>query len=190
VSALLGALALTLLWTNPITKSDYEIVPPSERATPADSLAPLCAGQQPLGAPLDSVIVYGYPLTGGGFRRIAAKSVQGKEGVLDSIVLSLPDPVWSQGGRFHITTKTTVSKESCPSNFVTKLPGQVTAVEVSVPSRVIVEEWFDIQGRRLKGPSGTGIRWVRWSVGGRFIGSQRVVVVRDRVMSPLRRPKP
>jgi hypothetical protein len=181
-------LVVRLFVTLPAAKAATQIIPPAQRDTPSDSIAYLCTPADPI-FDLDSLVVYGYPISGGGFRRVHAKSVRGREGRVDSTTLRLPG--W-QGGRFYATTKRIgIPRESCPSDQLYK--GTVTGVELPDGiRRVVVEEWFDAHGRRLQGPTGTGKNFVRWSVRGRFIGSQTVPVVRGRVPAwfRLRRPTP
>jgi hypothetical protein len=187
VSALVDSLVVTILLTLPSSKAPTFILPVSERESFSDSVRWYCGPGT--GAPLtdlDSLVFYASPATGGGYRRVHAKSVRGREGSLDSTRLAFA--LWT-GAHFFVRAKRIGGVEGCASNSTYK--GTVTAVELPDGiRRVVVEEWFDVAGRRLQGPTGTGIRYVRWTVRGRFIGSQRVPVLRGVPLVRLRRPVP
>jgi hypothetical protein len=187
VAALVDSLVVTLLLTLPSSKAPTFIVPVSERESFSDSVRWHCdSGPGEALTDLDSLVFYASPATGGGYRRVHAKSVRGREGSLDSTRLAFP--LWT-GAHFFVRSKRIGGLEGCASNEMYK--GVVTAVEPAPATiRVVVEEWFDVAGRRLQGPTGTGIRYVRWTVKGRFIGSQRVPVVRGVPLVRLRRPVP
>lgn len=185
------ALTVTLLWTNPSTKATQVVVPANERATPADSLAPSCLPSQQALTDLDSVIVYAWPVNGGYRRRVAAKSVRGREGMPDSIG-PLSFPTWT-GAHFDVTFKRMgqTARESCVSNRVYFGPVATGVEPIPLPARVVVERWFDVHGRAIDVKRYTGIAFVRWTVRGRFIGTQKVLVWRGEYNPrAIRRPTP
>jgi hypothetical protein len=188
VSALVDTLVVTLLLTLPGTKAHMAWVPPDERAMPSDSLSETCLPSASPIFDLDSLLFYASPVTGGGYRRVYGKSVRGREGQLDSTRIVLPG--WTAAHFYATTKRIGIAKQSCASNTTYKALPTVTGVELPAPLRLVREEWFDVHGRRLKGPTGTGIRFVRWTVKGRFIGQQRVPVVRGVPLVALRRPTP
>jgi hypothetical protein len=189
MNALADTLVIVLLWTNPTAKQAVLSIPLEQRESPSDSIGYACSGGEPM-TDLDSVIVYAWPTHAGAYRRrVAAKSVRGRDGMPDSIG-PLVFPGWS-GAHFDLTSKRIgSSKQSCESNRVYKAVPVTTGVEVPSRGRVVVERWYDVHGRAIDVRRFTGIAFVRWTVRDRFIGSQRTFVLRGRVMTALRRPEP
>lgn len=172
---MVDSLAVILMLTLPNANASMAWIPPSQRDVFEDSMAVVC--DQP-GAPLgdlDSLVVFGYPSTGGGWRRVRAEGMRGREGQRDTLRFTLP---WS-GGNFYIATTDTAGNLSCASNQA--YVGTVTAVPV--PEVVHAEdkiEWYDVHGRRMRDLRGTGIRFRVTRREGRIIERRKVVFFKGR----------
>lgn len=181
---MLDTLVVTLLLTIPSTRASSMWIPPQDRDTPADSIAYSCEGDEPTDD-VDSLRFYGIPSTGGGWRRVYAKSVRGRSG-LDSTTLKLPG--WL-GGHFYATAVDTARNESCASSVV--YFGSITGVDPprSLRVREVRAEWYDVRGRRLSRlPSRTGLFFFRWVVDGRPQPAQKVPIVEGRPIVKIRGP--
>lgn len=115
-----------------------------------DSLVAVeCSGGGPT-ADLDSVRLYGWPLTGG-FGPLQSHSARNREGQPDSFVVD-PGP----GTTYYATAIDTAGNESCPSNTVF-LPGTVTGVNPGPGDDPVVSvRAFDVHGRQVV-PHASGI---------------------------------
>lgn len=170
---MLDTLAVAVLLTLPAYNQALRWVPPSERDNPADSMQAVCEQGTPL-QDLDSLIVYGSPATGGGWRRVYGKRVRGLEGRADSTVFALPGWV---GGHFYWVCTDTAGNEACVSP--TLYFGTITGVPAPPKTDTELEEWFDILGRKIRRPSGTGVFFLR-----RHGKVKKVVVVYGRPVRP------
>lgn len=118
---------------------------PAANADVVDTTYWNCFGGPPT-QDVATVSVHWWPISGGASYVIASKDVRGKEGQADSIgVEDRPGHYWS-------TATDTAGNVSCPSNWVTRLPGDMTAVEESAADPVVKTLFFDVHGRRLRGP--------------------------------------
>ena len=96
-----------------------------------------------------------------------------REGAPDSFAV-LPD----QGWHFYSTVTDTAGNESCASNIV-YVPGTVTGVEPGPGGDPVVSvTLYDVQGRRVRQPSASGVyyRVLRHRSG--LVSRKRVVVVK------------
>lgn len=128
----------------------------------SDDSTALCDAYQPT-QDLATMYLYGYPITGGGYRLVDSLDVRGREGQLDS----MPVP-WD--GHFYAIASDTAGNRSCASNEA--YIGLTTAVEPGDgwpnPPRLLSMRWYDIQGRPTGWPPpSSGVYWqvFDWSNG-------------------------
>lgn len=148
---------------------------PDHNAVVVDTTLFDCAGGPPT-RDIDSLFVVGIPSTGGGERRVFAKSVRGREGQSDSCSLTLAG--W-RGGHFFVLVADTARNVSCASNRVWY--GSTTGVGGDPPGLVldhVAEVYFDVQGRRVDHPKASGIYFRRRYLNGRVLDTRRVVILK------------
>lgn len=105
-----------------------------------DSLHVECAGGPEI-RELQSVYLWGQPVSGGGFALLDSHLVVGMEGLPDSFPTPFP-------GHFYVMARNAVGL-SCASNLVTVPPDVLTGVEVSPQASdpVLLVHLFDVRGR-------------------------------------------
>ncbi len=92
---------------------------------------------------LETVELWGWPVTGGGLRKVLERSAAGMEGQWDSIEAPWP-------GTFYVVDRNPVGP-SCASDPATVLPANLTGVEApaEVQERIVSLDLLDVRGRRL-----------------------------------------
>lgn len=166
---MLGPL-IALVFTLPTFGQLRTIIPPEQRAHPADSIAIECSGG-PTIHELQTARLYWSPLIGGGWRMAQEHAVYGREGQPDTFQVV-------DGGHYYVTA-TNPAGESCASNIAYVLDLSVTGVDPGAPSdRISRSALFDVHGRRVEKPAASGIYFRRvWYESGR-VSSDRVVVLK------------
>jgi hypothetical protein len=116
---------------------------------------------------LAQVKLYGYPITGGGYRLVDSVDVRGEEGQTDSI----PVP-WE--GHFYVIASDTAGNRSCASNeaYVGPITGVTPGDGWPNPPRMLSMRWYDIQGRRFDWPPRTNC--IYWQVSDWSDGTRKV----------------
>lgn len=115
--------------------------------------------------------LYGYPITGGGWRLIRLKDVSGRVGEPDTLDV---DDGWS----YYVAARDSLSHEGCHSNIVS-LPGTATGVP-TVPAGppIVRREVYDVQGRLVKTRAASGIYFVRTFYADGATRTTKVVIVK------------
>lgn len=167
---------VTLRWTNPRFQAAVD-----------DSGNAYCEDSRDTLRTLHSIEIWGQPNYGGGFKKLVAVYVMGREGLVDTAQV---DRVYNWAGWHYYVIPVGLNgiKAPCPSNMV-YIPGsQVTGVD---PSPLIVAEavWFDVRGRRVE-PKDSGVYFLVWKVrGGLQKPGHKVVFVDGRRLTPLPLPR-
>lgn len=123
---------------------------------------------------LETAVLHGYPLTGGGWRVIREKDVRGRAGEQDTMQV---DTGWN----YFITTKDTSGNESCASPTVS-IPGTVTGVPVDpyLGKVKVREAYFSVTGRmeEARRPFASGVYWlVTWYLD-RSVKVEKIIIIK------------
>jgi len=162
----------TLRWTNPLFNAALD-----------DSGRSYCADGPDTCKDLARIVIWGQSNAGGPARIVKDLFVQGRAGLVDSTQVDLVAPYlhwhfWAfavdQGGHYS----------PCPSPVLYVAGSQVTGVEL--PSDLIVATpiWFDVRGRKVEAPRGSGVYFMAWRVRGVLQKPARKVIVVDGQMVP------
>jgi hypothetical protein len=132
----------------------------------SDDTTATCEAWQPT-QDLAWVRLYGYPVTGGGWRLVDSVDVRGMEGQEDSIAAP-----WD--GHFSVQPVDTAGNAGCWSEvaYIGPITGVTPGDGWPNPPRMLSMRWYDIQGKRIDWPPATScVYWqvTNWSDGTRKV---------------------
>ena len=164
IFALSPARGAVLEYTVPWTGQHHWIDPTQG----ADSIMVDCSGGDSVS--VDSTILVGAPISGGGFRRIRAHYVRGMEG--------MPDSFRAGPGHYYVLALNR-GGVSCAGNIAYVPPPVVTEVPVEPVLGADVIRWklYDVRGRLAVQPLASGVYYRKeWTKRG--VRTRRVVILR------------